>query len=455
MNRVDKLLDTVASKVPPKLMSRIGEVLQQPLLVHENYMRSYVRSALMFDSKGDLSNGMPSEYYPEIKTGVIEVNGALMARMETDECGYTLASYEELINKMESFVERGADFIVARFNSGGGVASQMFDASRKIASMRGRVRLIASIDDYAYSSAYGLASAFDKIYVTDTSGALSIGVMLRHVSKIPSGDSVITYFKAGSKKLDGASDMPLTESAKNDIQGEVDRLYGLFTKLVSDNLNLSLEQVVKTEAGTLHGDNIITQGFAHAKGTFKDVINEIYNGGEMNIDEIASAEKRLAKQEQKLAEARALIEEAKLELDKPEAKANVEAKPEANVEAKVENEEQEVSTDEAEAEKAIEAIEKAKEANASKEQELAKAEKRKSLITNMCNVAGVKGGALEAFLSSDMSIAEIGTILTSMTANNHSISSFEEIDEGGETKSKDEIKQSWAKAFGVNKRGNK
>ena len=183
---IEKLINKLVST--HKLNSNIGELIltetSKPMLIIPQLVDSYIHGFLLDSTmakttiSGDYSP-VPAYYLPEIKTGVLEINGAMTARDTEVPCMKSPASYESIKASMSSLIDSGAGIIVARFNSGGGVASQMFDLSRWIAEQRDVVNLIAVIDDHAYSAAYGLASAFESIYATDTSGAGSIGVVLR------------------------------------------------------------------------------------------------------------------------------------------------------------------------------------------------------------------------------------------------------------------------------------
>ena len=267
----------------------IGSVLQaelcKPLLIHPPMVESYVRGFLL-DSKAFLQaqesiddikmdTGMDVRYMPEINTGVIYINGAMSNHIQTDFCGYTPSSYDGIREGIELLESRGMEHLIGMFETGGGVASGMFKLARELKSIP--YKTTAVIDDYAYSAGMGLASAFDDIRITETTGMGSIGVVVQH--QYITDDKVSTeYIHYGSKKVDGNPYSELSNSAREDMQAEVNRLGDMFVQLISENLGLEKSAVKAMEAGTYHGENIIKAGLAHQFGDFQSVIDDIYRG---------------------------------------------------------------------------------------------------------------------------------------------------------------------------------
>jgi capsid assembly protease len=145
-------------------------------------------------------------------------------------------------------------------DSPGGEVSGMFNTADFLSSLRGRVPIAAIVDDSCYSAAFALASAADRIFVTRTGGTGSIGVFAAHVdySKLLENEGVaVTYVYSGDKKIEGNSTQPLSNSARGEMQREVDRLRGMFAGLVARNRGVSEESILGTEAGVfMAGDGV-------------------------------------------------------------------------------------------------------------------------------------------------------------------------------------------------------
>ena len=445
----EKLLARLGDKVHGDVLELVNSVKNQPLMVAPNMIDSYLRDALIVPKMAETINGshssVPAFIYKEINTGVLDVSGGMTARKVNVPCAKSPASYESIKAAMSAMLAQDVDFIVARFNSGGGVASQMTILSRWIKTQRPNVRLIACIDDHAYSAAYGIASAFDTIYVTETSGAGSIGVVLRTENEVET-EGKVEYIYAGKKKVDGAMDLPLSKSARADYQLEVDRLYGLFTELVSDNLGISLETIVNTQAGTFHGEGIIDAGLAHKNGTFENVIDNIYSGEEMNLKEIEESEARIELQEKKLDDAKLKVANAKAKLDQEDPTANLEKQALANAAAKAEADEVEAAIAQAAKADQVKATADELDALKIKVEAAAKAKAESaSTIRNICLAAGLGEVQTESFIAHGFSASEVSNIVADLTSTNDNVDTSKTIKNSGVDA--ENVRASWKKAF--------
>jgi HK97 family phage prohead protease len=138
------------------------------------------------------------------------------------------------------------------YDSPGGEASGMFDLADYLNGIRGTKPIAAISDDRCYSAAYCLASASDRLFVTRTGGAGSIGVWTAHVDMSKMMDEAgikVTYIFAGDKKVDGNPYEALSDRAYNDLKSEVDRLRAMFVETVARNRNVSVDALLATEAG--------------------------------------------------------------------------------------------------------------------------------------------------------------------------------------------------------------
>lgn len=209
---------------------------------------------------------------------IIPVQGTLMKKagglMALSGC----ASYEKITSQLHDAVnDSGIKAIMLDVDSPGGETHGLFELSDLIYSMRGTKPIYASADDSAYSAAYTIASAADKVFVTRTGGVGSIGVFALHQETAELDKKLgvkFTYIKAGKKKTAGNPHEPLAKSAESDIQNEVDRQAEMFIATVARNRGVSAEKVEATEAGCLYAEAAVPL-LADKVGTFDDAMEEL------------------------------------------------------------------------------------------------------------------------------------------------------------------------------------
>ena len=209
---------------------------------------------------------------------VIPVQGTLLKKDTFMSMWSGGTSYEQIQRQVASAVQdAGVRAILLDIDSPGGETAGCFDLADYIYSVRGVKPVYASANDIALSAAYAIASSASKVFVTRTGAVGSVGVYALHVDQ--SGfDSTIgakyTYVFAGGKKVDGNPHGPLSEAAKNDIQEEVDREYGIFTETVARSREADKKDIVATQAGLMWADNALPL-LADEVGTFDDAMNAL------------------------------------------------------------------------------------------------------------------------------------------------------------------------------------
>ena len=161
---------------------------------------------------------------------------------------------------------KGIAFIV---DSPGGMVSGNFELVDHIFENRGEKPIRAFASDAAYSAAYNIASASDRIVVTRSGGVGSVGVLTMHADFSGSLERMgikITLVYAGKHKVDGNPYEGLSAQAKARMESRVDKLYGEFVATVARNRDMSEEEVRATEALTYDAQDALDVGFADAIG---------------------------------------------------------------------------------------------------------------------------------------------------------------------------------------------
>ena len=161
-----------------KIATELHSKMRQPMFVHPE-LGSAAMNYYLESMRHNGGRGMDDSHVVATKSdgiAVMTISGALLARPIDVPCGGSPDNYESIKSEFSELLEdQSVHTIIARFDSLGGVASQNMDLSDFIFGSRGLgTKLIAVVDDMAYSAAFGIASAFEQIWVSRTSGLGSV-----------------------------------------------------------------------------------------------------------------------------------------------------------------------------------------------------------------------------------------------------------------------------------------
>jgi len=296
-----------AQQPAPIVSALFANAIGHPLLVHpqmgEQLIGGYLHGAV--DARPPLvAVGELAPEYKDAATGVVtqgrsvavlNVSGALVNRFEGGMCDPGPLSYEELTAAYNSaLADDRFEAIVLRLETPGGMASGLFDLADRInatnAKSGGAKRVIACIDDYAYSAGYGIAAACDEIWITRTGGAGSVGVIAYHYDQSGYDAKIglkVTPVFSGEHKADMSPHAPLGDSARDWLQGRMDSMRTMFAQSVADYRGMDFAAVIATEAQVYQGHEAIAIGFADRVGTFADLMRELADGAEDVGDDAA------------------------------------------------------------------------------------------------------------------------------------------------------------------------
>lgn len=228
----------------------------------------------LLHSKPPDDNAKPYNTYLDI--AVIPAHGVLSKRAGFFDAFFGLTSYEVLEETLDHALhDPDISGILLDIDSPGGEVSGLFDLADFIYASRETKPIWACANDDAYSAAYAIASSAEKVFVTRTGGVGSIGVIATHIDQSSFDEKLgvkYTTIFAGDRKNDFNPHAELTNEASKLLQKEVDRLYGLFTSLVSRNRDMSERLVSNTEAGLYFGDDALSVGLADQIMTLPDAL---------------------------------------------------------------------------------------------------------------------------------------------------------------------------------------
>lgn len=160
-------------------------------------------------------------------------------------------------------------------DSPGGEASGNFELADLIYAARGQKPMQAFANDRAYSAAYLIACATDRITMTRTAGVGSIGAYAMHVDvseALGMAGIKITFIKFGERKTDGNPYEPLSRRARARIQTRIDNLGNLFVAAVGRNRGLEEQAVRDTEADCFGAEEALELGLADQVEVFENAL---------------------------------------------------------------------------------------------------------------------------------------------------------------------------------------
>lgn len=199
---------------------------------------------------------------------IIQIRGTLVQRCGSlrpysGMTGYN-AIRQNLLLAMDDSRVKG---ILLDIDSPGGEVSGCFDLVDAIYEMRGIKPMHSVLSDKAYSAAYAIASATDKVTVPRTGGVGSVGVVTMHIDwskAIGEAGMKVTFITYGDRKAEGNQFEPLSKETLSHIQSDITKIGEMFVETVSRNRNLSSAKLRATEAACYMGADGVAIGLADA-----------------------------------------------------------------------------------------------------------------------------------------------------------------------------------------------
>jgi signal peptide peptidase SppA len=222
----------------------------------------------------------PPRVLPNAPAGiaVIPIYGTLVRRSVGLEAASGLTSYAELSAMLDAALsDSQVEGILLDVDSPGGEAGGVFELAQRIRAADAIKPVWAIASDSAFSAAYAIACAASRVYVTQTGGVGSIGVIAMHVDQTARDAEEgyrYTAITAGDQKNDFSPHEKLSTEAHARLQAEVDRLYGMFVDTVATMRKLESRFVRSTQAGLYFGPEAIKAGLADAQGNLEQTLQD-------------------------------------------------------------------------------------------------------------------------------------------------------------------------------------
>lgn len=197
---------------------------------------------------------------------MIPIQGTLVQKLGTLRPYSGMTGYDGIrACFLQALNDSDVKAICLDIDSPGGEVAGCFDLADVIYASRGSKPIWAILSESAYSAAYALASAADKIIVPRTGGVGSVGVIVMHVDwsqKIKSDGLQVTIITYGDRKAESNPYEPLSDTARKAIQSDIDEMGRLFVSTVSRNRGIAERTVRDTEAACFLGSDGVQLGLA-------------------------------------------------------------------------------------------------------------------------------------------------------------------------------------------------
>ncbi|KDR25434.1 S49 family peptidase [Caballeronia zhejiangensis] len=203
-------------------------------------------------------------------TGIamITVRGTLVQKLRSLRPYSGMTGYDGLRQSiLSAHADPGVRAIVFDIDSPGGEVAGCFDLVDTVYALRGDKPMWSILSESAYSAAYALASATDKIIVPRTGGVGSIGVITMHVDwskALTASGYQVTFITYGDRKADFHPEIPLSKEAFEAAQADINTMGELFVSTVARNRNLAPDAVREMQAACFMGENGVSRGLADA-----------------------------------------------------------------------------------------------------------------------------------------------------------------------------------------------
>lgn len=269
-------LHAVMAVLRGKLRTNAGSSPSLDQIIEDMVQLGFSRESAMSALQGKARDARSAK---TTNIAVIPIVGSLVHRNRGFSSGSGLRSYQSIGNDLkEALANQDIGGIMLDVDSHGGEAAGCFDLADKIRNARQVKPIYAHVNQSAYSAAYGIISAAEKIFVSRTSGLGSIGVIMQHVDQSKRNKKTglkIDYIFSGKHKADGHPHGPLPVDVRAKMQERVDSLRTIFTEAVDSNRDLKTGTALATEAGYYIGAEGITAGLADAEATWEEALAEL------------------------------------------------------------------------------------------------------------------------------------------------------------------------------------
>lgn len=240
-------------------------------------------------TSGAPASGRPGRGYDTLDgIAIVRVHGLLVQRSGLVRPFYGITGMDGIRqNLFEAIDDPSVRAIVLDVDSPGGEVAGCFDLADTIHRARGIKPLQAICAEHAYSAAYAIASACDRVTVPRTGGTGSVGVITLLVDWATALDGAgiaVHFVHHGARKAEEmrAELQGVSKDLLGRIQTEVDRVGELFVATVARNRGIAAERIRDQQAACFMGELGVQQGLADAVAApseaFEQLLSDLRRG---------------------------------------------------------------------------------------------------------------------------------------------------------------------------------
>jgi capsid assembly protease len=191
--------------------------------------------------------------------------------------------YDSIAERAEAaFCDDESSAVVLAVDSPGGLAAGTFELHKKLKRLREKYDkpIYAYANETICSAAYAIASAADEIWLPNEGAVGSIGVIGSLVDVTEANRKAgikVVYLTTGARKADGRPDRKLTPEIIKAQMEHIDHYGSIFFRSVSKARGMSVEDVVRLEAGVFFGKKAVRAGLADGVASWDSFIATIRN----------------------------------------------------------------------------------------------------------------------------------------------------------------------------------
>lgn len=234
------------------------------------------RATLLTNAPAAAQGSAPTSW----KVALLPLDGLLMHTISW--WGTSLKDWREEL--LELAADSSVNGIIIPIYSPGGSIYGLPEAADVVYGLRGIKPVVALVNPLAASAAYWIASQAERIVITPSGDAGSVGVWMSHWDESRFWDEMgvtISLISAGKYKVEGNPWQPLGDEARAAMQEDVDRSYADFLAAVARGRGVNTATVKRDfgEGRVLDAEESLAAGMVDQIGLLEDAVDQVLRLG--------------------------------------------------------------------------------------------------------------------------------------------------------------------------------
>jgi ClpP class serine protease len=249
------------------------------LAIHESHVEAILRGQFAPRAGWDDNDDCP--VYERVGSlAIVSIRGSL-----GQYGGVWWDGHASIRAKLEkALLDPSVGCIVLDISSPGGVVAGCWDAVRAVqaAKIRSGKPILGYAHEHAYSAAYAWAMVADELYLPESGGTGSIGVLSILYDQSKMWDDIGVKFavvRSGERKARGNGYEPLDQATVDESQARVDLLAGQFFALVAAQRKIKVDALRALEGACFDGAIAVEKKLADGILSWDAFLNKAEQAG--------------------------------------------------------------------------------------------------------------------------------------------------------------------------------